>query len=94
MAADTPAPDALPAGLTIPDDADDEEAAAIAAAVAAHLRDGELAAAAAAEDGDGGWDGERWSFVGRVDRLQGRSVRVPTGAPTDPWTAAGRADRF
>ena len=83
-------------GLAIPDDADDAEAAAIAAAVAAHLRDGELAAAAAAAEGDAdeGWEGERWSFVGRVDRLTDRSVRVPEHAPTDPWTAAGRADRF
>lgn len=82
-------------GLTIPDDADDAEAAAIAAAVAAHLRDGELAAAAAAEtDAETGWEGERWAFAGRVDRLSGRSVRVPENAPTDPWTAAGRADRF
>ena len=81
-------------GLSIPDDADDAEAAAIAAAVAAHLRDGELAAAAAAADDDEGWEGNRWSFAGRIDRLRGRSVRVPTNAPTDPWTAAGRADRL
>jgi len=81
-------------GLSIPDDAGDAEAAAIAAAVAAHLRDGELAAAAAETDEEDGWDGKRWSFAGRVDRLRGRSRRVPTTAPTDPWTAAGRADRF
>ena len=81
-------------GLSIPDDADDAEAAAIAAAVAAHIRDGELAAAAAAAAEDDGWQGNRWSFAGRVARLRGRSVRVPTNAPTDPWTAAGRADRF
>jgi len=81
-------------GLAIPDDADDAEAAAIAAAVAAHLRDGELAAAAAATDEETGWEGKRWAFADRVDRLTGRSVRVPTEAPTDPWTAAGRADRF
>jgi hypothetical protein len=82
-------------GLAIPDDADDAEAAAIAAAVAAHLRDGEVAAAAAAgDDADGGWEGERWSFAGRLGRLTNRSVRVPEHAPTDPWTAAGRADRF
>jgi hypothetical protein len=81
-------------GLTVTDDADDAEAAAIAAAVAAHLRDGELAAAAAAEAASDGWEGERWSFAGRVDRLANRSVRVPENAPTDPWTAAGRADRF
>ncbi|WP_144925334.1 hypothetical protein [Halorubrum salsamenti] len=82
--------------LSIPDDAGDAEAAAIAAAVAAHLRDGEraAAAAAAAADDGSGWEGERWSFAGRVDRLQNRSVRVPVDAPTDPWTAAGRADRY
>jgi len=82
-------------GLKIPDDAGDAEAAAIAAAVAAHLRDGEAAAAAAAAaDEEPEWDGKRWSFAGRVDRLSGRSIRVPTDAPTDPWTAAGRAERF
>jgi len=83
-------------GLSIPDHADDAEAAAIAAAVAAHLRDGErvAAAAAAAADNKPDWEGKRWSFAGRVDRLQNRSVRVPVDAPTDPWTAAGRADRF
>jgi len=80
--------------LSIPDDAGDAEAAAIAAAVAAHLRDGERAAAAMAADDEPDWEGERWSFAGRVDRLQNRSVRVPVDAPTDPWTAAGRADRF
>ncbi|WP_280587010.1 hypothetical protein [Halorubrum sp. Boch-26] len=89
-----PAVAAVLDGLTLPDDADDAEAAAIAAAVAAHLRDGELAAAAAATDEERTWDGERWSFVGRVGRLSGRSIRVPENAPTDPWTAAGRADRF
>ncbi len=102
--ADSPEPESDPAGptvaavldgLTVPDDADDAEAAAIAAAVAAHLRDGELAAAAAAEaDEETGWEGKRWAFAGRVDRLTNRSVRVPENAPTDPWTAAGRADRF
>jgi len=82
-------------GLSIPEHADDAEAAAIAAAVAAHLRDGEraAAAAAAAADDNPDWEGKRWSFAGRVDRLN-RSVRVPVDAPTDPWTAAGRADRF
>ncbi|KKF39885.1 hypothetical protein FK85_24970 [Halorubrum saccharovorum] len=92
-----PAGDAAVAldGLSIPDNAGDAEAAAIAAAVAAHLRDGErAAAAAAAADDEPDWEGERWSFAGRVDRLQNRSVRVPVDAPTDPWTAAGRADRF
>ncbi|WP_435096293.1 hypothetical protein [Halorubrum sp. N11] len=83
-------------GLSIADDADDAEAAAIAAAVAAHVRDGEraAAAAAAAADDEPNWEGDRWAFAGRVDRLQNRSVRAPVDAPTDPWTAAGRADRF
>ena len=83
------------AGLSIPDDARDDEAAAIAAAVAAHLRDGELAAAAAAEDGaDDGRDEDRWGLAGRIERLRRRRVRVPADAPADPWTAAGRSDRF
>lgn len=82
-------------GLTIPDDASDAEAAAIVAAVGAHLRDSEAAAAeAAAGESEPTWDGERWTFAGRVERLRNRRVRVPDGAPTDAWTAAGRADRF
>ena len=76
------------AGLSIPDDARDDEAAAIAAAVAAHLRDGELAAA------DDGRDEDRWALAGRIDRLHRRRVRVPADAPADPWAAAGRSDRF
>ncbi|SDF69677.1 hypothetical protein SAMN04488067_10764 [Halorubrum xinjiangense] len=89
------ADEALPiAGLSIPDDARDDEAAAIAAAVAAHLRDGELAAAAAASDVDDGRDEDRWGLAGRIERLHRRRVRVPADAPTDPWSAAGRSDRF
>jgi hypothetical protein len=78
--------------IDLPDDADAAEAAAIAAAVRAHL---------AAGDGDdddaartGGWAGRRWRFRGRIDALQRRHVRVPTGAPEDAWTAAGRTDRY
>ncbi|GAB6880499.1 hypothetical protein JCM17823_27730 [Halorubrum gandharaense] len=82
------------ARLSVPDDADDAEAAAIAAAVAAHLRDGEVAAAAAARDAEPSWDGRRWAFAGRMEQLGDRSVRVPDGTPTDPWTAAGRTDRL
>ncbi|SFR30460.1 MULTISPECIES: hypothetical protein [Halorubrum] len=83
------------ARLSIPDDAGDDEAAAIAAAVAAHLRDGELAAAAAAaSDADDGRDEDRWGLAARIDRLHRRRARVPADAPTDPWTAAGRSDRF
>ncbi|MEZ3162371.1 hypothetical protein ABNG03_10440 [Halorubrum sp. RMP-47] len=87
-------PAAALAGLSIPDDARDDEAAAIAAAVAAHLRDGELAAAAAAGDADDGRDEDRWALAGRIDRLHRRRVRVHADAPADPWTAAGRSDRF
>ncbi|WP_115863570.1 acc operon protein [Halorussus litoreus] len=84
------------ADLRIPDDATDEEAAAIAAAVGAHLRSQAAAAAAAAEgdDAEETWQGERWSFAGRLRGLQGRAGRVPTGAPTDAWAASGRTDRF
>ena len=85
--------------LSIPDDADNEEAAAIAAAIAAHVSDGEraataVAAAAAAEPGPT-WNGEKWTFAGRMESTSGQRIgRVPDGAPTDKWTAAGRADRF
>ena len=84
--------------LSIPDDADDAEAAAIAAAIAAHVSDTErvaAAVAAAAETSEPTWDGERWRFAGRVESTSRRRVgRVPDGAPTDEWTAAGRVDRF
>jgi len=84
--------------LDVPDDADDAEAAAIAVAVGAHVRDGELAAAAtaaaAAADTEASWRGRAWTFAGRIDGLQGRSVRVPETAPTDAWTASGRTERF
>ena len=82
--------------LTVPDDADDAEAAAIAAAVGAHLtdRDRAAAAAAAASDDEESWWDRKWAFAGRIDGLQGRSIRVPETAPTDAWTASGRTDRF
>ncbi|MFY4811737.1 acc operon protein [Haloarcula sp. AONF1] len=80
------------------DDASTDEAAAIAVAIGAHLTDRQraaaaAAAAAAADDGDS-WDGKQWSFSGRVEATQKRSVRVRSDAPTDPWSAAGRAERF
>jgi hypothetical protein len=78
--------------ISIPEDASDEEAAAIAAAVQSHLS--ALAAAEAAEDAEETWDGKKWAFAGRVEGLGGRSVRVPDGAPTDAWSAAGRRERF
>ena len=76
--------------LDLPDDAEDDEAAAIAAAIRAHVAAGE------ADDDEAGraWAGEKWTFKGRVDGLQNRRVRVPTHAPTDAWTAAGRTDRY
>ncbi len=91
-----PLEDVLPADaeLVLPDDATEEEAAAIVAAIGAHVRDVELAAAAAAAASEETWDGKRWSFAGRVRGQQGRSVRVPTTAPTNAWAAAGRTDRF
>jgi hypothetical protein len=81
-------------GLSIPESADESEAAAIAAAVAAHIRDGELVAAAAAADSEPTWDGRRWAFAGRLRSVTGQSGRVPRGAPTNAWSAAGRSDRF
>ncbi|WP_101294818.1 acc operon protein [Halegenticoccus soli] len=90
---EVPDVDALLDGLDLPTDADSEEAAAIVAAIGAHLRDQELAAAAAA-GGEDSWDGEKWTFAGRIRQLQARTVRVPDGAPTDAWAAAGRTDRF
>mgnify|MGYP000203418568 CR=1 FL=1 len=81
-------PDGLTERLSLPDDATDEEAAAIAAAIAA-------AAAAAAARSAPTWEGEKWSFAGRVAAASGRRVRhVPDGAPREKWTAAARADRF
>ena len=72
-----------------------DEAAAIAAAIAAHQHDRVAAAAAAAADEHGDeWTDRRWSFAGRLSAVRGRPARVPETAPSDPWTAAGRSDRF
>jgi len=81
--------------LDVPDDADDDEAAAIAAAVGAYLNDRSRAAAAAATmSDDETWTDRKWAFAGRLDDVQGRAARVTDSTPTDPWTAAGRTDRF
>ncbi|MEM4781219.1 MAG: acc operon protein [Halalkalicoccus sp.] len=77
--------------IAVPESASEAEAAAIAAAIGSHLRAQE--AAAAGEDVET-WDGERWTFAGRIEATQGRAVRVPTGAPVDGWTAASRTDRM
>ncbi len=86
----------VPRELDVPDSATPAEAAAIAAAVEAYL-DAERTPPgdeAGDDDGAAGWSGDRWRFRGRMEALQSRSVRVPEGAPTDPWRAAGRAERF
>lgn len=67
-----------------------EETAAIAAALRTYL----AAETAEGDEPEDGWDGKRWGFGGRLQSLQQRSPRVPEGAPDDPWTAAGRTDRF
>lgn len=84
--------------LSVPKSADEAEAAAIAAAINAHLR-AEAAAAADDGEGDGGpdWTDTRWVFTGRLRRMGSwapQAHQVPENAPRDPWTAAGRADRF
>jgi hypothetical protein len=82
-----------PEDLDLPDHADADEAAAIAVAIEAHL-----SALRADADGDGAdepaWDGRKWAFAGRMDRLTQRAVRVRDTTPADPWTAAGRLDRL
>jgi hypothetical protein len=72
------------------DDAAPDEAAAVAAALHAHVAGSSQPPAPPEET----WDGERWAFAARLRTLTGRSARVPDGAPTDAWAAAGRVDRF
>ena len=86
-------PDGDPSDVRLPTSASGEEAAAIAAAIESYLA-AERAAAEAAAGGDRAWTGRRWSFAGKLARLNGRAARVPDGAPSDGWSAAGRADRF
>jgi len=98
MADDEPDPDVAVgadrnsgADLRIRAAATDEEAAAIAAAVEAYLAEERAAAESGAVKS---WHGRRWAFAGRLAAREGGPARVPDGAPTDAWTAAGRADRF
>ncbi|WP_435095175.1 acc operon protein [Halarchaeum sp. P4] len=80
-----------------PESASAEEAAAVVAAIEAHLSEqrARLAAAArAARQDEPSWDGEKWRFAGRLEAIGAEGGRVPDGAPTDAWSAAGRADRF
>ncbi|MCU4752052.1 hypothetical protein OB919_08650 [Halobacteria archaeon AArc-curdl1] len=90
-----PLGEVLPAdvALDLPDDASTEEAAAIIAAIGAHLTDLEQAAAAT-DDREETWDGKRWAYAGRLRAQRGHAARVPKRAPTNPWLAASRADRF
>jgi hypothetical protein len=78
--------------LSLPPDADRDEAAAIAAAVGAHLTD--LERARVREAPEPTWSGHKWAFAGRLAAITGRSAHVTDGAPTDAWTAVGRADRL
>ncbi|MFC7154478.1 acc operon protein [Halomarina halobia] len=78
--------------IGLPEDADPDEAAAIVAALNAHLS--RQAALLAANGEEASWDGRRWSFTGRLEATRRRTRRVPEFAPTDPWTAAARAERF
>jgi hypothetical protein len=86
-------PDVLAAVAESVPDADEAEAAAIAVALGAHLRDRVIAAAADGPE-DPGWNERRWAYAGRLGRHANRTVRVPETAPSDPWTTAGRIDRF
>ena len=64
------------------DDADADEAAAVAAAIGAHMRDQELAAAAADGDSSPNWADGKWTFASKVARKRRRSDRGP-GRPLD-----------
>lgn len=76
--------------LRIPSDASEKQAAAIATAIAAYLEERERRE----EGNECGWDGDRWTFAGRLDGIRRRSRRVPSSAPRDAWTASGRSDLF
>ena len=76
--------------VELPPDASADEAAAIAAVIRTYI-------AESADDDDEpatDWNERRWRFTGRVDSLQGRRIRAPTDAPSDPWAAASRTARM
>ena len=79
--------------VRVPAGATSEETAAIIAALETYLDD-HRRDSSDDEDRDENWHGNRWSFAGRLGRHSRRSRRVPTYAPSDPWTAAGRSDRY
>lgn len=74
--------------MLVPEDADEDEAAAIVAALSTYLREQDT------DEEAPSWEGKRWAFAGRIAALQGRTVRVPTDAPTDAWAASGRTGRM
>ena len=76
--------------VRIPPTATPQEAAAITAAVGSHIHDEQVRG----EAPEPTWDGKRFAFAGRIAALTGVPRRVPDGAPTDDWTAFGRAERF
>ena len=76
--------------LRIPPGASVEEAAAIAAAIDSHLQQ----SVSDEEPDEQGWHGRRWRFTRQIESIQGRTVRIPRRAPTSPWRAADRTDRF
>lgn len=78
--------------LQLPADATPDQAAAIIVAVEQWLA-AEARAAADDQPTSEGWDGRRFAFAGRAEKLTGEPVRVPSGAPSDPWTALGRVRR-
>ena len=79
-----------PPGLRLPPDATDDEAAAIAAALERWLT--EEGQAGGPRSGDP-WAGRRFAFAARLEKVTGRSVRVPPGVPADPWAAVDRLAR-
>jgi hypothetical protein len=75
------------------DDATPEELAAIAIVLDNYLQ-AEQEAAEHGEDSTESWDGKRFAYAGRIEALTGTPRRVPRGAPTDNWTAAGRLENL
>ncbi|WP_268105408.1 acc operon protein [Natronomonas gomsonensis] len=73
----------------VPQDANGEEAAAIVAAVSTYIQEQNVEA-----KDDPSWQGNRWQFASRMDAVLQRSPRIPTDAPTDGWSASGRAGRM
>ncbi|MFB6361704.1 MAG: acc operon protein [Halobacteriales archaeon] len=78
--------------LELPADATPDQAAAIIAALEQWLA-AEARSSADDQPESPGWDGRRFAFAGRVEKLTGEAARVPTGAPSDPWTAMDRVRR-